>query len=174
MLYPKDRLKTKIETIFRIVRSEYCSAGQEIDSVSISEKNIEELINKLENKEIRISREKSVKKVKGPEGYIPFPAVLDQKLFPVEIYKLDSVNHRLTIEIKDYDNSSGFNPERIGGMYHKEAGVECIIRYEGTYEEGKVTETVRKILGEFYQPPASFPKRLLEKEAAKISFPKSL
>ncbi|MEK6926127.1 MAG: hypothetical protein AABW50_02520 [Nanoarchaeota archaeon] len=113
--------------------------------------DINTLIGRLQEKDISIDRLSS-RRVIGYEMAtlsIPLNSSPDNSL--VVGYSLKSGN--LEIELKDYSNRTSEHApgsRTFGGSVTHVNGVVGSIKFNGTYEEGKIVETAKKVLGDYH------------------------
>ena len=143
----------KIEDELYLIDKNTVPAGFSVSSRSIRDRNVRDLIGILNRNRIKInladSEQDIIYRVLGIEkrSTVPLQTSFEGSVAVVG-YNLRNLS--LEIGLRDYHERSGGNG-RLGGTVHREDGILCSFKFEGTYEEGNKLETAKKVLKEFYR-----------------------
>jgi len=151
----------KIEDEILLTKETTCHPGRidEISLLSVRDRNVKDLINLLEKERIEISQENSEQKIEYRiNGEVRNPSVplLSSFDVPVKVvgYNLRDKEGKLEIELMDYKRvERGYDR---GCAAYLIQGVRCLIRFSGTYKEGRRVETIKEILRKFYESGESY------------------
>lgn len=142
----------KIEDELYLVDRNMVPAGSQVSSRSIRDYNVLDLIDKLGKDGIEINPRDSEQDIEyivlGTEkrSTVPLQATFQESVTVVG-YSLR--NRNLEICLRDYHKSNGSGG--LGGTVHREDGIYCSLKFDGTYSEGSQLETVKEVLKEFYK-----------------------
>jgi hypothetical protein len=131
-----------------LTNSHFSTSGTSSPKGFIKEKNISDLIKKLEKSGVKIDRKNSQQEINGSE--IPLLSKQFKELKDkTTAYILRGNN--LEIKIRDYSETESHNPLGvIGGSVRHTYGIKIPITFKGTYNQGKILGTLNNILQDFY------------------------
>jgi len=149
----------RIDDEIYITNSNIVAAGMPVPSVSIKDRNINDLIADFNKYNIRIEVSNSEQEIEYDIYDINMERIKRKAIVPLDSVFGNHVNvtgyilrsGRLELVLNNHHQTSRHGGGLIGESSSKGDGIHCSLGFSGSYKEAKIIENAKQVLKEFYK-----------------------